>query len=146
MFGTVLIRLYFGDLFYPDYHYHEMAKKMNKRMHYLDSYSELTGVQKEAVKDLWYRSDTSRKRYISDLNRLFDFYNLERGSSVDSFMRYDIHSDRTLAEMKNCEWFPDIDSLIKENKTLIIIGSGHLGGDTGFLKLLKDNGRKVRPI
>jgi|GEM_PF-2740430 len=45
-------------------------------------------------------------------------------------------------------WFgiEPLDSLIRHYSVLIIVGSGHLGGDSGLLKLLTDRNYTVRPV
>jgi len=47
---------------------------------------------------------------------------------------------------RNKNWIDVLPSKIKDTKTLIAVGAGHLVGDTGMLKLLKKAGYTVTPI
>ena len=147
-FGQLLIKLHFGELFSFDYYYYQIAKSMNKRIYYLDSYSKIIDYQRNLADELWYRNDSSRNSYLTNLNLIFNYYNLEKGASTDSFMRYDKHinDNRSMVVVRNLDWISPIDSIIKENKVLIIVGSGHLGGDCGLLNLLTNKKYNVEPI
>ncbi|TCV19996.1 hypothetical protein EDC17_100395 [Sphingobacterium alimentarium] len=47
---------------------------------------------------------------------------------------------------RNLRWVEAIPSKIANTKTFIAVGSGHLGGETGLIKLLRDKGYTVTPI
>ena len=147
-FSILLIKLHFGELFYSDHYYYYQAKLMNKRMYYLDSYSKIVDYQNNVFDEVWFRNDSSRNSYLTNCNLIFDNYNLEQGAAADSFMRYNKHinDDRSMVVFRNLDWISSIDSIIKENKVLIIVGSGHLGGDSGLLNLLTNKNYNVKPL
>jgi len=47
---------------------------------------------------------------------------------------------------RNKNWVKVLPSKIKNTKTLIAVGAGHLIGDTGMIKLLQDAGYTVSPV
>jgi uncharacterized protein len=63
----------------------------------------------------------------------------EEGSDVSGF------EDKLLSE-RNKNWIPLMIEMAKKQPTLFAVGAGHLGGDTGVIKLLKKTGMKVEPI
>jgi hypothetical protein len=148
-FGQYLTQSWFNErLVFFDAIYYRMAKSLDKKIYALDSYTKIVGYQQSALDDLFYRTDSFRASYLKNLDRINSFYNLEKGAAMDSFMRYDEHikDDRAMVVERNLEWIAPIDSLIRKNKVLIIVGSGHLGGDSGLLNLLKAKKYTVKPI
>ena len=46
---------------------------------------------------------------------------------------------------RNMKWLPKVESFIgKDENYLVIVGVGHLVGEDGLVKLLKDKGHTVR--
>lgn len=47
---------------------------------------------------------------------------------------------------RNKKWIPQIEAYIKENRTFIAVGAGHLGGPNGVIRLLEQRGYTLTPI
>ncbi len=47
---------------------------------------------------------------------------------------------------RNSRWIPVIESLIKTKSTFIAVGAAHLGGETGVLQLLKNQGYTLKEL
>lgn len=47
---------------------------------------------------------------------------------------------------RNLRWIPMIEDHIRESKTFIAVGAGHLGGPQGVIRLLEQKGYKVTPV
>lgn len=47
---------------------------------------------------------------------------------------------------RNKAWIPTIESTIKDKKTFIAVGAGHLSGENGVIELLRKAGYTVNPI
>lgn len=47
---------------------------------------------------------------------------------------------------RNRKWIPKIEEYIKENKTIIAVGAGHLGGPNGVIRLLEQKGYTLTPV
>ena len=47
---------------------------------------------------------------------------------------------------RNEDWIKKMPAIMSEKSTLFVVGAGHLPGDRGVLKLLKDNGYKVKAV
>ncbi len=73
-----------------------------------------------------------------DVEGLFDFVTGAEYSS-DEF-------EETLIYKRNAKWIPKIAEIIRDNNAFIAVGAGHLGGNKGIIKLLKDKGYTVEPI
>ena len=51
-----------------------------------------------------------------------------------------------MIDERNKNWIPKIGELAKEKSTFFAVGSGHLGGEHGVIKLLQGAGYTLRPI
>lgn len=51
-----------------------------------------------------------------------------------------------LIEERNKRWIPKIEAMIAEKSTFIAVGSGHLGGPNGVIRLLEQIGYTLTPI
>lgn len=60
----------------------------------------------------------------------------------------EIFSDEQAAFLddRNKRWIPQIEVYIKENRTFIAVGAGHLGGPNGVIRLLEERGYTLTPI
>ena len=47
---------------------------------------------------------------------------------------------------RNNNWVPQIETLIKNNRTFIAVGAAHLGGPNGVIRLLEARGYTLKPI
>lgn len=47
---------------------------------------------------------------------------------------------------RNKNWIPQIEAIIRDNKTLIAVGAGHLGGPNGVIRLLEKEGYTLIPV
>ena len=51
-----------------------------------------------------------------------------------------------LLEKRNKSWLKRIEEIVTDKTAFIAVGAGHLGGDTGLLKLLKRDGYSVESL
>ncbi len=65
-----------------------------------------------------------------------------KSSSYDEIERF----TREMMEERNKIWIPRIEDLINEQSVFIGIGAGHLPGEEGVIKLLRDRGYDVNPV
>lgn len=56
------------------------------------------------------------------------------------------YSQPRMLDRRNQNWIPVIEKNIAEKPTFIAVGSGHLGGEKGVIKLLRARGYKLTPI
>jgi uncharacterized protein YbaP (TraB family) len=79
------------------------------------------------------------KMYKSqDINAMVSMIS-EEGSDVSGF------EDKLLTE-RNKNWIPLMIEMAKKQPTLFAVGAGHLGGQSGVLKLLMKEGYKLTPM
>lgn len=81
--------------------------------------------------------------------RMIDYYKAENISEMyDLMVEYMDSEDeeKYLLSDRNANWIPKIGELSKEKTTFYAVGAGHLGGENGVIKLLKEAGYKVKPV
>lgn len=78
---------------------------------------------------------------------------LYNGQNVDSLFLMIQESGGTISEemsdfldKRNQNWVPKIKEMIKEKKTFIAVGAGHLGGPNGVIRLLEKEGYILTPV
>jgi uncharacterized protein YbaP (TraB family) len=49
-------------------------------------------------------------------------------------------------DKRNENWVPQIEAMIREKKTFIAVGAGHLGGPNGVIRLLEKKGYTISPV
>jgi uncharacterized protein YbaP (TraB family) len=65
---------------------------------------------------------------------------------VESFKTYPLFYKKLLVQ-RNQNWIPQIESLLKEDKNvLIIVGAAHLAGEDGLLALLTEKGHHIERV
>lgn len=47
---------------------------------------------------------------------------------------------------RNIDWLTKMPEMMKTKSTFFAVGAGHLPGDKGVIKLLRDKGYTVKPI
>ena len=65
---------------------------------------------------------------------------------MDEYFEYDKAMQAKLLDERNQNWIPKIGEYSKSQKVFYAVGSGHLGGEQGVIKLLREAGYKVTPI
>lgn len=56
------------------------------------------------------------------------------------------YSQTKMLDSRNKNWIPIIEKNIAEKPSFIAVGGGHLGGENGVVKLLREKGYKLTPI
>jgi uncharacterized protein YbaP (TraB family) len=90
---------------------------------------------------------------LSSLDSLRNAYLRQDLIEVEKFMKLyhkDIGMDSSvynhIFKLRNLQWMEHIPYLIEEKPSLIAVGVGHLIGDCGLIKLLREKGYKVQPV
>ncbi|MCO5258581.1 MAG: TraB/GumN family protein [Crocinitomicaceae bacterium] len=81
---------------------------------------------------------------------MFDIYLKQNVDAMYQYMQDDggslMDAQEDLLDKRNRNWIPKIEALIKEKKTFIGVGAGHLGGENGVLRLLEKKGYRLTPV
>lgn len=133
----------------------KLAKEQNKEVKGLETVKEQfdaidnMGMEKQAqlmlvkMVDNWTKGKMEMKTMIKDYrNQDIEaiLKDMEHASTADA------NFEKDLLENRNRNWIPRIDAIIKSKATFFGVGAGHLGGKTGVLALLKQQGYKVKAI
>lgn len=89
----------------------------------------------------------------SSSNELKKMQELYRSQYIDSLYLYIAHKESVIASEeeaflkdRNHKWIPKIKDIMKDQSAFIAVGAGHLGGQTGVIKLLEKEGYIVTPV
>jgi uncharacterized protein YbaP (TraB family) len=133
----------------------KLAKEQNKEVKGLETVKEQIdaidnmGMEKQAqlmlvkMVDNWSKGKAEMKNLIQDY-RNQDIEALLKDMSNSSTA--DAAFEKDLLENRNRNWISRIDEIIKSKATFFGVGAGHLGGKTGVLALLKQQGYKIKAI
>lgn len=88
---------------------------------------------------------------ISDmLAGLYAYYKIEDITAINKMMEglgtANAEAYHYLLTVRNNLWVDRLPKIMKEQPTFIAVGSAHLSGQTGMIKLLQDKGYKVTPV
>lgn len=103
--------------------------------------------QKEMLLDMVYDRDNKASEELLKLNKLYQQQDI---TGLYELMQSSTNEDeqRVLLNDRNVKWVPQIEQMLKaENKSAFIaVGAGHLPGDFGLIKLLRDRGFQLKPL
>lgn len=91
----------------------------------------------------------TEEQTIEHYEQLINIYNGELiGYFADEFLNKELGDEtrKLLVDQRTLNWLDDIEGLVKEDRTFIAVGMGHLGGKSGLLNLLKKKGYKLERI
>lgn len=102
--------------------------------------------QTELVMEGIRQEDNSR----AEMQKMQQLY---RNQYLDSLYLFIAHKESVIASEedaflrnRNHKWIPKIKEIIKDQTAFIAVGAGHLGGETGVIKLLEKEGYTVTPV
>lgn len=88
-----------------------------------------------------------------NIEMMVEMQGIYKRQQLDS-LHYLIHRDggviaereSTFLGQRNKRWIPQIKEIMHRQKAFIAVGAGHLGGDEGVIRLLRDEGYTLTPI
>lgn len=84
------------------------------------------------------------------LKDLYANYKIEDVTAINKMMEgvstADTEAYHYLLTVRNNLWVNRLPEIMQQDATFIAVGSAHLSGDTGMIKLLQDKGYKVTPV
>ena len=93
--------------------------------------------------------DLPEEQIIAQAELLIRLYNSGKVDFVaDSVLDRELgpKARQLLVDQRNLNWLDDIERLVKQDKTFIAVGMGHLGGKNGLLHLLRQKGYRVEEL
>ena len=97
-----------------------------------------------------YKMALDPQKSLDEIKKLFETYKTQNSDEVYKTLETSFADDPTfqvkLLDERNADWIPKIEKAVKEKPSFIAVGSGHLGGKTGVLNLLRKKGYKLKPI
>ena len=105
--------------------------------------------------------DTQAKELLNSIDSIKatqaesdEMIKLYKEQDLDKLLEYSLKSDGgTTTEVqdvmindRNRDWAGQFPNITKNKSLLIAVGAGHLGGKSGLLNLLKENGYTIRPL
>jgi uncharacterized protein YbaP (TraB family) len=87
---------------------------------------------------------------LTEYNNMLDLYLANDLSGLSKLMEAsDMSSEafmNNFLTQRNKNWIPEIEKLIKNQRTFIAVGAAHLSGENGVVELLKQIGYIVEPV
>jgi uncharacterized protein YbaP (TraB family) len=107
-----------------------------------------TPIEKQA-EDL-YKMSLDPQKSMNQFKDLLATYKMQDSEKLVEMILTQSSNDEqfrmTLLDERNKNWIPKIEKIIAEKPTFIAVGGGHLGGRTGVVNLLREQGYKVTAI
>ena len=102
--------------------------------------------QIKALKEMTANPDKS----IGDFKTLYQKYLTQNSDDLYQYaaeqFKTENYSQEKMLDNRNVNWIPVIEKNIAEKASFIAVGSGHLGGEKGVVKLLRAKGYTLKPI
>ena len=75
-----------------------------------------------------------KAEHLEELDKLLD-ENLEAATEKSAMI-----------DDRNIKWIPELQEVIKNNRSFIAVGAGHLPGELGLISLMREKGYEVNPV
>ncbi|MCE2710995.1 MAG: TraB/GumN family protein [Cryomorphaceae bacterium] len=145
---------YFGKTESYEMTLEELAKKNEIPIKGLETVEEQMSLfdelSKEAQSEMVMEIVRNPKEQYESTQKIEQLYARQQ---VDSLYMLIVDSGGTIAsenarfiDDRNVSWIPLIEELIREKRTFIAVGAGHLGGPNGVIRLLQQKGYTLTPI
>lgn len=150
--NALLMKLDFEGKFGVDQHFYWKAKTAGKRILGLESLdyqlSVLDNIILKSQKVMAGKNRQDAKRAYQKLNQLVEAWHRGDEDKLGRIIEEEKASPEVYQAVyfdRNMKWLPKVESFIgKDENYLVIVGVGHLVGEDGLVKLLKDKGHTVR--
>ncbi len=150
--NALLMKLDFDGKFGVDRHFYWKAKTAGKRILGLESLeyqmSVLDSIILKSQKVMAGKNRQDAKRASQRLNQLVEAWHRGDEDTLGRMIEEEKASPEVYQAVyfdRNMKWLPKVESFIGKNENyLVIVGVGHLVGEDGLVKLLKDKGHTVR--
>lgn len=150
--NALLMKLDFSGQFGVDRHFFWKAKAAGKRIFGLESLdyqlSVLDDIILKSQKVLAGRDAQDIRQASRRLNQLVEAWHKGDEDTLGRMIEEEKVSPELYQAVyydRNMKWLPQIESFLGKNENyLVIVGVGHLVGEDGLVKLLKDKGHAVR--
>ena len=150
--NALLMKLDFAGKFGVDRHFYWKAKAVGKQILGLESVeyqmSVLDNIILKSQKVMAGKNRKNAKRASQRLNQLIEAWHRGDEDKLGRMIEEEKASPEVYQAVyfdRNMKWLPKVESFIgKDENYLVIVGVGHLVGEDGLVKLLKDKGHTVR--
>jgi len=150
--NALLMKLDFAGKFGVDRHFYWKAKTAGKRILGLESLeyqlSVLDNIILKSQTVIAGKNRQNAKRASQRLNQLVGAWHRGDEDKLGRMIEEEKASPEVYQAVyldRNMKWLPKVESFIgKDENYLVIVGVGHLVGEDGLVKLLKDKGHTVR--
>lgn len=124
------------------------ANKKISDLESLDFQMDLLG--KLATPNYFYEYFKNYNEFQGISQQMVDYYNTENIEGLKSIFQNTKYMSKdqfdAMLTNRNTKWVQDIPAKIQNTKSLIAVGAGHLVGDLGIIKLLRDKGYTLTPV
>lgn len=96
-----------------------------------------------------YEMAVSPQKSIDETKQMIEVYKSQNSDGLYKFIDGRLGNaefQKAMLDERNIAWIPKIEKAIAEKTTFIAVGGGHLGGENGVLKLLRNKGYKIEAI
>lgn len=87
-------------------------------------------------------SDSSQLDQLVKIYKQQDINAMQQSIKSDDISKY----EKLLLQNRNKNWIPVMDSMMKKQPVLFLVGAGHLGGKDGVINLLRKKGYRVSAV
>ncbi|MCF8714513.1 TraB/GumN family protein [Joostella atrarenae] len=126
----------------------KIAKKNGIKISGLESTNEILAIMTEMGKIEFPQSEFEKDKIIEVYQHTLNLYKKEQILIFKDSMISQMPTKMVdlSINLRNQNWIEDIINLVENKSTFIAVGMGHLGGENGLLKLLKDKEYKLERI
>lgn len=144
--SAVFIQEYYGDVELYEKHFLNAAKKADKELKYLESldfqFKVLDTIPIEKQLEGYFETDL-----VAEFDKMIEMYvNQDIKALYQYIQKEGEEIEGDLIINRNIDWIPKLEAMMAEQSLFIAVGAGHLGGEMGVIKLLKEKGYQVEPV
>ncbi len=143
-----------GEIVSYEMKFLEMAEAQNKQTAGLETVdfqlSIIDSIPYEAQAEMLVQSIEQMDTHQEEFDRMIREYKDQNINALNEMMSAEDSQVEPYADLlihrRNEQWIPKMEELMKAGPSFFAVGAGHLPGENGVIRLLKNRGYEVRPI
>ena len=144
----ILLKEYYGKIESYEQYFYKLTDKKDKEFYALESIEfQLSVVDSFSIEEQF--EELEAEKFLSEFERLMDSYksqDLNRILELLEETEWDSETELHMLVNRNKDWAEQLDTLMQQKSHFVAVGTAHLPGEYGLIKMLEDKGYRVRPL
>lgn len=144
----ILLKEHYGKIESYEQYFYKQTDKMSKEFYALESFEfQMAIVDSFSIEEQF--EELEAENFLPEFEKLMNYY---KSQDLDKILllleesEWDSETELAMLINRNKDWAEKLDELMQQKSHFVAVGTAHLPGENGLIKLLEDKGYSVRPL